>query len=107
MPKFRKKPIEIEAVQVTAADFNGSTFDGRPFSDYPAWLCDALNAGTIAIEPSDRDYALWRVNTTEDGPDAQVAHIAEPGDWIIRGVEGKLYPCKPSVFETTYDPVTE
>ncbi len=31
--------------------------------------------------------------------------IAEPGDWIITGVKGEQYPCKPDIFEMTYDPV--
>lgn len=40
------------------------------------------------------------VDTLEQG------HRVCPGDWIIKGVEGEYYPCKPSVFETTYEPVT-
>jgi len=31
--------------------------------------------------------------------------VAEPGDWIIRGVKGEVYPCKPDIFEATYEPV--
>jgi hypothetical protein len=37
---------------------------------------------------------------TLEGP-----HIASPGDYIIRGVKGELYPCKPDIFEATYEPV--
>jgi hypothetical protein len=32
---------------------------------------------------------------------------ASPGDWVIRGVKGELYPCKPDIFEATYDPVNQ
>ncbi|WP_422446026.1 hypothetical protein [Thermoanaerobacterium sp. DL9XJH110] len=32
---------------------------------------------------------------------------ASPGDWIIRGIRGELYPCKPDVFERTYEPVSD
>ena len=32
-------------------------------------------------------------------------HIVDPGDWVITGVEGELYPCKPGIFEKTYEPV--
>ena len=32
-------------------------------------------------------------------------HLASPGDWIIQGVKGELYPCKPDIFEATYEPV--
>lgn len=102
---FRKKPIIIEAVQVRATDFNGTSWDGSPFSELPGWLSHALAHGMISVEPSDRDYALWRINTLEDGPEQQVAHIAEPGDWIIRGIKGELYPCKPDIFASTYEQV--
>jgi|SRR6516164_2649496 hypothetical protein len=52
--------------------------------------------GTIAVHRSDRDYALLAI-TAPAG-----TMIAEPGDWIIRGVKGELYPCKPDIFESTY-----
>ncbi|WP_333673995.1 hypothetical protein [Agrobacterium tumefaciens] len=105
MPFFRKKPVVIEAIQVRATDFNGETFDGCPFSETPEWLKSALDTKEISIHLEDRDYALWRVNTLEDGPNGEAKHIAEPGDWIIKGVAGELYPCKPDIFEATYDVV--
>jgi hypothetical protein len=105
MGKFRKKPVIIEAVQVNAADYNGQHFDGSPFSEMTPWLVDALEGGQVAIYPADLDYALWRINTLEDGPNGEAKHIAEPGDWIIRGVKGELYPCKPDIFEATYEAV--
>lgn len=101
--RFRKKPVVVEAVQVTAADFNGVDFDGSPFSEIPQWLVDALENGMVAVEPDTRDYAMWRVGTLEDGPSWQAKHIASPGDWIIRGIKGELYPCKPDIFEATYE----
>ena len=107
MSKFRKRPVVINAVQVTAADYNGKNWDGSPFSDMPKWLLKALKTGVVTVEPSTTDYALWRVGTLEDGPDGQAKHIASPGDWIIQGVEGELYPCKPGIFEKTYEPVED
>jgi len=107
MAKYRKRPVVIEAVQITAADYNGRSWDGSPFSEVPAWLEAAVDAGVVAVEPSNRDYALWRIGTLEDGPDGQVKHIASPGDWIIQGIKGELYPCKPDIFEQTYEPVEE
>lgn len=104
MTRFRKKPVVIEAVQVTAVDFGPAGFDGCPFTEMPEWLQTALEDGTVAVEPDDRDYAIWRVGTLEDGPKKQAKHIAVPGDWIIRGVQGELYPCKPDIFEQTYEP---
>lgn len=104
MAKFRKKPVVIEAVQVTAADFNGTSWDGSPFSEYPGWMRDAVASGVVSVYPDDRDYALWKIGTLEDGPNGEAKHIAEPGDWIIRGVQSELYPCKADIFAATYEP---
>lgn len=110
--RFRKKPVVIEAVQVGAADFNPALFgtehnpwDGAPFSETPPWLIEAVESGVIAVYPDDRDYARWRIGTLEDGPNGEAKHIADPGDWIIRGVKGELYPCKPDIFEASYEPL--
>lgn len=106
--KFRKKPVVIEAVQVLATDWNGSTFDGFPFSDKPDWIYDAYGSGVISILPEGgTDYARWVIKTLEDGPNGEAKHIADPGDWIIRGIKGELYPCKPDIFEQTYEKVEE
>ena len=66
-----------EAVRVTSADWNGSSFDGNPFSNGPKWLVEALQAERIIIFEDDRDYACWKVFT----PHGEV--IAEPGDIIM------------------------
>lgn len=106
MPKFRKKPVVIEAVQVKAPDFNGKTFDGCPFSHVPEWIQEAVAKGALVpVTPNATDYAEWEVRTLEDGADGRAKHIASPGDWIIRGVKGELYPCKPDIFAATYEPV--
>ena len=100
--KYRKKPVVIEAVQILASDFNGKTFDGSPFSHSPDWLIAALQAGTIVpVTPNSTDYAEWEIRTLEDGADDRAKHVASPGDWIIQGVKGELYPCKPDIFEAT------
>jgi hypothetical protein len=101
MAKYRKKPVVIEAVQVAAAVYNGKTWNGPPFrcDVLPQWLEDAFTNGTIAVHPSDRDFALLAIKAPEG------TMIAEPGDWIIRGVKGELYPCKPDIFGATYEPV--
>lgn len=99
MSKFRKKPVVIEAVRITAADFNGKSWDGSPFGEVPApkWLVEALTSGIVTVEPSDTDYALWRITTLEG------VMTAGPGDWIIQGIKGELYPCKPEIFAATYE----
>jgi hypothetical protein len=67
-----------EAVRITAADWNGSSFDGCPFSATPEWLKAAIKSAAVLPFGSDRDYALWRVET-RDGKTV----IAEPDDWIM------------------------
>lgn len=97
--RWRKRPVVIDAVQVTAADYNGRTWDGSPFSAGPDWLLAAIGAGVIAPDtPNHTDYAEWRIATLEG------VMLATPGDWIIRGVKGELYACKPDVFALTYEP---
>jgi hypothetical protein len=66
-------------VRVTAADFNGSSWDGSPFSHVPNWLETALRLGSITIKADDRDYALWAVETPSGtkiaGPDDEIVCI--------------------------------
>jgi hypothetical protein len=83
--KFRKKPVVIEAVQVTDA-----TFDA-PHPN-PEHLVG------VVYDPKRRCAFI----TTLEG-----TMRADLGDWIIRGVKNELYPCKPDVFEATYEAVTE
>ena len=66
-------PAEDEAVKVTAADFNGINWDGSPFSALPEWLREAIEQGIVSVEPSNTDYARWRVVT-----------VAGPGDKIVK-----------------------
>jgi hypothetical protein len=84
--KFRKKPVEIEAVQVT----RGLGL----IEDPPEWIKEALRNGVLT-EHGPHD---WNVNTLEG------TMLAQRGDWIIRGVKGELYPCKPDIFAATYEP---
>ena len=103
MPKFRKKPVVIEAVQVTSANYNGETFDGYPFDGgCPVWLATAIENETLIVSDKEvTDYAIWEIHTLEG------VMFANPDDWIIQGVEGELYPCKPDIFDKTYEQVEE
>lgn len=88
MPKFRKKPVEIEAYQIPPEG-------DETTRELPAWLVTAICNGTVrALE----DGGV--VIATLEGH-----HRGNVGDWIIRGVKGELYPCKPDIFDATYDPV--
>ena len=88
--KYRKKPIIVEAFQWTG---------GPERMDAPEWLADRIKAGKVFFE-GDRDTGVkMRIETLEG------TMRAELGDYIIRGIKGEIYPCKPDVFEATYEPV--
>lgn len=78
MPKFRKKPVVIEAEQ----------FIGSP-----------LPAGCRYGAGESFDFSACYVDTLEG------VMRADLGDWIITGVKGEKYPCKPDIFAATYEPV--
>lgn len=86
--KFRKKPVVIEAIQF----LNDS-------SSYA--LMNWINEGQ---RTAGREFAHW-LNYQIIVPTLEGQHIASPGDWIIRGVAGEHYPCKPDIFAATYDAV--
>jgi hypothetical protein len=91
MPKFRKRPVDIEAWHTVAG-----------LSEAPPWVNDAILKGKDfegGIWGTNRDGGTLFVNTAE-GP-LRISH----GDWIIRGIKGELYPCKPDIFEATYEPL--
>lgn len=87
MPLFRKKPITIEARQFTK----------ETQAQVAAW-CDACG-GYVVLGGGATDSPWMEVSTAEGRMRATY------GDWIIRGVKGELYPCKPDIFEVTYEPV--
>jgi hypothetical protein len=86
--KFRKKPVEIEAWQFKAPNFMGQ----------PDWFVAAMNLGKITFVAGEKTH--YRIQTLEG------VMRANPGDWIIRGVKGELYPCKPDIFAATYEAVS-
>ena len=102
MAKFRKKPVVIEAFQMTKA----RRWDN---SEWPQWLHNAWNeppgeAG-LWIDPDapmaeDRGCAAELVCGTLEG-----VHRIGWNDWIIQGVKGEIYPCKPDIFDETYEAV--
>lgn len=85
--KFRKKPVVIEAFQYKK---------DVSFIDIPKWLTEAIIGGEVKLtnEESYVDTLEGRMTVSED-------------DYIIKGVEGELYPCKPNIFEATYEKVEE
>ena len=97
--RWRKKPVVIQAVRLSAADDSGHR-NGSPFilasGELPEWLAKALEDGTVHLQPG-ADHTTWAIRTREG------TMTAGPGDWIIRGVQGELYPCKADIFAATYE----
>lgn len=92
--RFTKKPVTIEAIQWTGHNLR----DVITFTDGPpdtrtthAGMAWEVYADLVAREG-------LKIYTLEG------KMLASPGDWIIRGVKGEYYPCKPDIFEATYDP---
>ncbi len=90
--KYRKKPLVVEALRFDG-DFIYS--DGTPYS--PQWVMDALDSGGMFFEGQGELY----IKTLEG-----TQHVS-CGDYIIQGVKGELYPCKPDIFEATYEAVED
>ncbi len=90
MAKYRKKPVVIEAVQ----------FVGDNGMDISVWSEGKVYSSPI-LEPTGDNPAghYVQINTLEGVMTAIV------GDWIIKGVKGEFYPCKPDIFEATYEKV--
>lgn len=91
--KWRKKPITIEAVQLTR--------DNR--ADVAAWCGGHYETDALYRAAGMNPDGSMMIRTLEGWVKASV------GDWIIRGVKGEFYPCKPDSFSATYEPdeVTE
>lgn len=84
--KFTKRPVTIEAVQLT---------DDADWEAIATWC-----GGRVAAyrDASDEYYTPLVIPTLEGEMHADV------GDWIIRGIQGEHYPCKPDIFAATYEP---
>jgi hypothetical protein len=80
MAQYRKKPVVIEAVQWTGANF-----------------AEVAALGENIFGPYAQEDRL-EIKTLEGRMRANV------GDWVIKGVKGEVYPCKPDIFEQTYEP---
>lgn len=82
MPKFRKKPVVIEAIQWTGEN--------------EVEIADFMEDVTIRFKYPEKILTI---------PTLEGDHQARVGDWIIRGIRGEYYPCKPDIFKKTYEPV--
>lgn len=85
--KFRKKPIEIEAILWDGSADTANSFIGEAFG--VDWEYASQSESAIVI------------------PTLEGRMRGELGDWIVKGIKGEFYPCKPDIFEATYEPVNE
>lgn len=81
--KYRKKPVVIEAVQYLREENIGA-------------IQDFVDDGSLFYDPKDNEYYI---RTLEGN------HRCTKYDYIIKGVQGEFYPCKPDIFEQTYEAV--
>lgn len=94
MAKYRKKPVVIEAFQYDGDLINS---DGKYY--VPEWVGEAYENGTIFFSDTQNSPSELYIKTLEGPLHASVS------DYIIKGVNGELYPCKPDIFEKTYEKV--
>ena len=88
MGKYRKKPVVIDAV----------LWDGQATHE----LDEFMDGQSHDYGSRNNGLSQWykvMINTLEG------VMIAERGDWIIKGIKGEFYPCKPDIFEATYEVV--
>lgn len=97
MAKYRKKPVVIEAVQWFAFDP-----EAQGIAKQVEFWADRFGPSDRLCEICGRYVATYGwVDTLEGG------HIVCPGDYIIKGIKGEFYPCKPDIFRATYEKVIE
>ncbi|MCH5297800.1 MAG: hypothetical protein J1E85_09030 [Ruminococcus sp.] len=96
MSRYRKKPVVIEAFQY---DGDFKTQDGKFY--VPNWAVTALENGTMFFEDNNNLPCELYIRTLEG------VHHVSIGDYIIQGVKGELYPCKPDIFNKTYEKIVE
>lgn len=88
--KYRKKPVVIEAFKWTG--------DMNQVED-PEWIIEAIKKGTIWFVNYEANKTCEMIIKTLEG-----SMKANQGDYIIKGINGEIYPCKPDIFEKTYEP---
>lgn len=101
MKKYRKLPVEIEAVELR----EDNIFDVISF------LGQEVASDFVSLEKFEdykrlvrQEKGMW-IETLEDKDGSK--HFATIGDYIIKGVKGELYPCKPDIFKATYEEVVD
>lgn len=90
MPRYRKKPVEIVAEPVTEVLEAAK----GAWETLPDWIIDAYESGTLLF-----------LNDAVSISTLEGTMRGERDDWLVRGVQGELYPVKPDIFAATYEAV--
>lgn len=93
MAKYRKRPVVIEAHQ-----FPGHGLNPDAMLAFEEWLLPRAHAAGVTIAYRGQSIII---------PTLEGDHEGRPGDWIICGVHGELYPCKSDIFAVTYELAAE
>ena len=99
MARYRKKPVVVEAYQLGGG------------GAVPDWFMDALTSRVIITHANEEGRSPfdvrenWNITATVKTLEGQ--HLASNHDFIIRGIQGELYPCKPDIFAKTYEEVVD
>lgn len=102
MKKYRKKPVVIEAIQLHPGNIK-QVYELVHKTNVT--LSNRVDEGKWEDYESSVLVNGMNVPTLEDGPDGRAKHVASIGDYIIKGIEGEFYPCKPDIFLKTYEEV--
>ena len=93
MAKYRKKPIEVEAFRIGI--------------DYiPDWFMNKVSTNEIILYGKSSGFKHYDDTNCDIKTLEGVMH-ANYGDYIIKGVNGEIYPCKPDIFKKTYEEIGE
>lgn len=93
MSKYRKKPIEVEVFRLG-------------IESMPDWFIDKVNTNEIILHGKSSGFQHYD-DTNCDIKTLEGMIHANYGDYIIKGIKGEIYPCKPEIFEKTYEKVEE
>lgn len=105
MGNYRKKPVVIEAALFDGS-LVGESFDGGTvmLGTCPQWFPAVVRE--VSREPVSGELRENEIVAFDDSlyiGTLEGIHRAKPGDWIIRGAKGEMYPCKPDIFAATYE----
>ena len=100
--KYKKKPVVIEAIKLTEKSIkevyefvHGYKVELKNLIEFDYW---ELYEKTVVKEG-------MNIPTLEDGFDKRAKHVASMGDYVIKGIKGEFYACKPDIFQATYEAI--